>query len=87
MEKEHSTARRECGAVTEHAQIFDLYAMRGWPAASRGGPGEHLQVYLVAHRLTRLEGRSVNDEKLEYNNHFSLPDFQSASNSLGAPTD
>jgi pyridoxine kinase len=40
----------------KHAQIFDLYAMRGWPAARVAGDlGVNIfQVYLVAHRLTRL---------------------------------
>jgi len=40
----------------KHAQIFDLYAMRGWPAVRVAGDlGVNIfQVYLVAHRLTRM---------------------------------
>jgi len=40
----------------KHAQIFDLYAVRHWPAAtvSRELGVSMVQVYLVSHRLTRL---------------------------------
>jgi hypothetical protein len=40
----------------KHAQIFDLYAVRDWPAAKVAGElGVSLvQVYLVNHRLTKL---------------------------------
>jgi len=39
----------------KHAQIFDLYAMRQWPAAkvARELGVSVVQVYLVHHRLTR----------------------------------
>jgi len=45
----------------KHLQIFDLYAMRHWPAAK---VARHLgvnvvQVYLVNHRLTKLVKREV----------------------------
>jgi len=45
----------------KHVQIFDLYAMRHWPAAK---VARHLgvsvvQVYLVNHRLTKLVKREV----------------------------
>jgi RNA polymerase sigma-70 factor (ECF subfamily) len=45
----------------KHVQIFDLYAMRHWPAAK---VARHLgvsvvQVYLVNHRLTKLVRREV----------------------------
>jgi hypothetical protein len=38
----------------KHAQIFDLYAMRGWPATRVAGDlGVNIfHVYLVGHRLT-----------------------------------
>jgi RNA polymerase sigma factor (sigma-70 family) len=40
----------------KHAQIFDLYAVRRWPAATvaRELGVSVVQVYLVNHRLTRL---------------------------------
>lgn len=40
----------------KHAQIYDLYAVRGWPAArvARELGVSLVQVYLVNHRLTRL---------------------------------
>lgn len=40
----------------KHAQIYDLYAVRGWPAAkvARELGVNRVQVYLVNHRLTRL---------------------------------
>jgi RNA polymerase sigma-70 factor (ECF subfamily) len=40
----------------KHLQIFDLYAMRGWPAAkvARELGVTRVQVYLVYHRLTKL---------------------------------
>ncbi len=40
----------------KHAQIFDLYAVRHWPAATvaRELGVSLVQVYLVSHRLTRL---------------------------------
>ena len=53
----------------KHAQIFDLYALRGWPAlkvASSLGVSV-FQTYLVAHRLTRLLKEEVRyvQKKLE----------------------
>jgi RNA polymerase sigma-70 factor (ECF subfamily) len=40
----------------KHAQIFDLYAVRHWPAAKVAGElgVSIIQVYLVNHRLTKL---------------------------------
>ena len=40
----------------KHAQIFDLYAVRHWPAAKVAGElgVSIIQVYLVKHRLTKL---------------------------------
>jgi len=53
---ETALARLRRRVNPKHAQIFDLYAMRGWPAARVAGDlGVNIfQVYLVAHRLTRL---------------------------------
>jgi len=44
-----------------HLQIFDLYAMRHWPAAkvARELGITRVQVYLVNHRLTKLMKREV----------------------------
>ena len=45
----------------KHLQIFDLYAMRHWPAGkvARELGVTRLQVYLVNHRLTKLMKREV----------------------------
>jgi len=45
----------------KHLQIFDLYAMRHWPAGkvARELGVTRMQVYLVNHRLTRLMKREV----------------------------
>jgi len=45
----------------KHLQIFDLYAMRSWPAAkvARELGVTMVQVYLVNHRLTKLLKREV----------------------------
>lgn len=48
---------RVCRRVSpKHAQIFDLYAVRNWPAAkvARELGVSMVQVYLVNHRLTKL---------------------------------
>jgi RNA polymerase sigma-70 factor (ECF subfamily) len=46
---------------TKHLQIFDLYAMRHWPAGkvAREMGVTRVQVYLVNHRLTKLMKREV----------------------------
>jgi RNA polymerase sigma-70 factor (ECF subfamily) len=53
---ETALARLRRRVNPKHAQIFDLYAMRGWPAARVAGDlGVNIfHVYVVAHRLTRL---------------------------------
>jgi RNA polymerase sigma factor (sigma-70 family) len=45
----------------KHLQIFDLYAMRHWPAGkvARELGVTRVQVYLVTHRLTKLMKREV----------------------------
>jgi RNA polymerase sigma-70 factor (ECF subfamily) len=45
----------------KHLQIFDLYAMRHWPAGkvARELGVTRVQVYLVNHRLTKLMKREV----------------------------
>ncbi len=45
----------------KHLQIFDLYAMRRWPAGkvARELGVTRVQVYLVNHRLTKLMKREV----------------------------
>jgi RNA polymerase sigma factor (sigma-70 family) len=45
----------------KHLQIFDLYAMRHWPAdkVARELGVTRVQVYLVTHRLTKLMKREV----------------------------
>jgi RNA polymerase sigma-70 factor (ECF subfamily) len=45
----------------KHLQIFDLYAMRHWPAGkvARELGVTRMQVYLVNHRLTKLMKREV----------------------------
>lgn len=45
----------------KHLQIFDLYAMRHWPAGkvARELGVTRVQVYLVYHRLTKLMKREV----------------------------
>lgn len=45
----------------KHLQIFDLYAMRHWPAGKVAGElgVTRVQVYLVTHRLTNLMKREV----------------------------
>jgi RNA polymerase sigma factor (sigma-70 family) len=45
----------------KHLQIFDLYAMRHWPArrVARELGVSRVQVYLVNHRLTKLMKREV----------------------------
>ena len=53
---------RVCRRVSpKHAQIFDLYATRNWPAAkvARELSVSVVQVYLVNHRLTRLLKKEV----------------------------
>jgi len=53
---ETALARLRRRVNPKHAQIFDLYAVRGWPVARVAADlGVNIfQVYLVAHRLTRL---------------------------------
>lgn len=45
----------------KHVQIFDLYALRHWPAGqvARELGVTRVQVYLVCHRLTKLMKREV----------------------------
>jgi RNA polymerase sigma-70 factor (ECF subfamily) len=45
----------------KHLQIFDLYAMRHWPAGkvARELGSTRVQVYLVNHRLTKMMKREV----------------------------
>jgi RNA polymerase sigma factor (sigma-70 family) len=66
---ETALARLRRRVKPKHAQIFDLYGMRGWPAskvASNLGVSV-FQIYLVAHRLTRLLKEEVKyvQKKLE----------------------
>ena len=57
------TARARLGRKVKpkHLQIFDLYAMRHWPAGkvARELGVTRVQVYLVNHRLTKLLKREV----------------------------
>ena len=57
------TARARVGRKVKpkHLQIFDLYAMRHWPAGkvARELGVTRVQVYLVNHRLTKLMKREV----------------------------
>ena len=53
---ETAVARISRRVNPKHAQIFDLYAVRDWPAAKVAGElgVSRIQVYLVNHRLTKL---------------------------------
>ena len=57
------TARARVGRKVKpkHLQIFDLYAMRHWPAGkvARELGVTRVQVYLVNHRMTKLMKREV----------------------------
>jgi len=58
---ETALARVRRKAKPKHLQIFDLYAMRHWPAGkvARELGVTRVQVYLVNHRLTKLMKREV----------------------------
>ncbi len=58
---ETALARVGRKAKAKHLQIFDLYAKRHWPAAkvARELAVSRMQVYLVAHRITRSIRREV----------------------------
>ncbi|HZR17180.1 MAG TPA: sigma-70 family RNA polymerase sigma factor [Verrucomicrobiae bacterium] len=66
---ETALARLRRRVKPKHAQIFDLYAVRGWPAAKVGANlgVSVFQIYLVAHRLSRLLKEEVRyvSKKLE----------------------
>jgi RNA polymerase sigma-70 factor (ECF subfamily) len=58
---ETALARLGRKVKAKHLQIFDLYAMRHWPAGkvARELGVTRVQVYLVNHRLTKLMKREV----------------------------
>jgi RNA polymerase sigma-70 factor (ECF subfamily) len=58
---ETALARMGRKVKPKHLQIFDLYAMRHWPAGkvARELGVTRVQVYLVNHRLTKLMKREV----------------------------
>jgi RNA polymerase sigma-70 factor (ECF subfamily) len=58
---ETALARVSRKVKPKHLQIFDLYAMRHWPAGkvARELGVTRVQVYLVNHRLTKLMKREV----------------------------
>ena len=58
---ETALARMGRKVKAKHLQIFDLYAMRHWPAGkvARELGVTRVQVYLVNHRLTKLMKREV----------------------------
>ncbi len=58
---ETALARVSRRVKAKHVQIFDLYALRHWPAGqvARELGVTRVQVYLVCHRLTKLMKREV----------------------------